>query len=694
MFASWKDIDFSELFSRKPIIPPLPKRKANRHGGRPLIDCLAAFDIETSRLDLPIPEGAKQNSHSFMYVWQFQIEEYTIIGRYWEEFRDMIKHICNCILDNYGDMSRTPRLIVFVHNLAYEWQYLQGIYQFENDGVFFRDVRKPLYCRMFDLVEFRCSYALTNMSLDHLTKQLGGEEKLSGQKYDYSKMRFPWTELTDYELEYCTRDVRSLVSCIRIRLEKDGDTLQTMPLTSTGYVRRDCKLALKPRYLDIKEIKPHLKVYKMLRAAFRGGNTHANRHYVGKILDNVASYDMASCYPAQQLTKRFPMGKFRFLDDRLSLERCFKFIGLGYAVVGRYVFKDLKLKRGVTIPYLSLSRTRSMGFIGGIDNGRILYADTCETVLTEIDLEIVLKQYDYKEVIVLSAMVAQKDYLPKEYRDVIRRYYNYKTKLKGAKDYEEIYQYNKSKEKLNAIFGMSCQDPIHAEILYDAGNYTRLNLYEMPEKAEDALGSAAFPYQWGVYITAYARQALQEAIDAAGDQMVYCDTDSVKVIGDLDLSEINQRREQKAKKEKAFAVDRKGIPHYMGVFEYEGTYDQFITQGAKRYAFIKGGEMGVTVSGITKQINEETGVPFAVEELNNDLKNFTEGWIWKKAAGTIAVYNDDDYFSYEDPESGNVVMITPNVSILESTYKLGYDRDYKTMLTDVMLYGDYIDKRE
>ena len=90
MFASWKDIDFKELFSRKPIIPPLPKRKANRHGGRPLIDCLAAFDIETSRLDLPIPEGAKQNSHSFMYVWQFQIEEYTIIGRYWEEFREMI----------------------------------------------------------------------------------------------------------------------------------------------------------------------------------------------------------------------------------------------------------------------------------------------------------------------------------------------------------------------------------------------------------------------------------------------------------------------------------------------------------------------------------------------------------------------------------------------------------------------------
>lgn len=719
MFASWREIDFRALFTKCGVIPPLPRRKPDRHGGRPLIDCLCAFDIETSRIDLPIPDGAKQNSHSFMYVWQFQIAEYTIMGRTWGDFMDMVTHIKNELLTFSEDMKLIPRLVIFVHNLSYEWQFLQGIYKFNNEDVFFRDARKPLYCRMFDVLEFRCSFALTNMSLDHLTRQLGVEQKLSGQKYDYSIVRYPWTELSEYEKEYCVRDVRSLVECIRIRLEKDGDNLQTMPLTSTGYVRRDCKEAIKPLYMDIKEIKPGLKVYRLLREAFRGGNTHGNRHYIGKVLDNVASYDMASCYPAQQLTKKFPMGKFRFLDDRLTLERIFKFIGLGYAVVGKYVFKGLRLKKGVTIPYLALSRTRSYDFIsppqrkggkgeyknGGIDNGRILYAGICETVLTEIDLGIVLKQYDFDECIVLTAMTAKKDYLPDQYRDVIRKYYKLKTELKGSTDYEDVYRYNKSKEKLNAIFGMSCQDPIHSEILYDDGEYNQINLYLYPDRAEKALTEAPFPYQWGVYITAYARKALQDAIDLAGDKMVYCDTDSVKVIGELDLSSLNADREKKAKREKAFAVDKKGTPHYMGVFEYEGTYDKFITQGAKRYAFIKGGKMGITVSGITKKVNEKTGLPFAVEELgvkpgddvkamSEKLANFKEGWIWRKSAGTIAVYNDEDNFFYTDSATRKKVLITPNVAILESTYKMGYSPDYKELLTDVMLYGDYIDKRE
>ena len=272
------------------------------------------------------------------------------------------------------------------------------------------------------------------MSLDHLTKELGVKEKLSGQKYNYDIMRYPWTPLSDYELEYCVRDVRSLVQCIKIRLEKDGDTLQTMPLTSTGYVRRDCKKAIEPIYLDIRDMKPDLAVYKLLRQAFRGGNTHANRRYAGKILHDVYSYDMTSCYPAQQLTKKFPIKKFKFINDRLSLERVIKFVGLGYAVVATYVFEELQIKKDVPIPYLPLAKTRSYDFLvqpkregdkgerkkGGIDNGRILYAKYCAVTLTEIDLKIVLKQYDYKTIKVVTAMVAKKDYLP-DYLASLRR---------------------------------------------------------------------------------------------------------------------------------------------------------------------------------------------------------------------------------------------------------------------------------
>lgn len=694
MFAPAKEFDFLTAFREGGIIPPLPKRGPDRYGGSPVINCITAFDIETTRLDFEIPEGETQNSHSFMYIWQFQIGDTTIIGRTWEEFFSMVQRIVLAIEEYRKEQKseRVPILVCFVHNLAYEWQWLQGLYKFNNEDVFFRQPRKPLYARMFNCIEFRCSYMQTNMSLEHLTKLLGVEEKLSGDEYDYNKIRFPWTELTEYEIEYCVRDVRSLVQCMKIRIERDGDNLQTMPLTSTGYVRRDCKAAIKPVYWDIRDIKPSVKVYKMLREAFRGGNTHGNRKFVGRILNDVSSYDMTSCYPAQQLTKKFPMGRFRFLDDRITLERVFKYIGLGYAVVALYGFKNIRLKEGVTIPYLSLSRTKSYGFVGGIDNGRILYADRCITVLTEIDLSIVLEQYDFETLHIMSVMVARKDYLPEQYRKVILNYYKNKTVLKGAADYEEVYRYNKSKELLNAVFGMSCQDPIHSTINYDGGAYTQINLYDFPEKAEEALQKAAFPYQWGVYVCAYARRSLQDAINLAGERMVYCDTDSVKVLGELDLSGINADREKKARAGHALAKDRKGCMHYMGVFEYEGTYDKFITQGAKRYAFIKGGKMGITVSGVSKKINPKTGIPIAVEELR-DLKRFKEGMIWKNSAGTMSVYNDNDDFDYTDLETGRVVHISPNVAILPTTYKMGYSRDYKDLLTDVLTYGDYVDKR-
>ena len=691
MFASVHEVDYYAELTKYGYIEHRKRARKPSPAARDILNVICAFDIETTTIELPIVDDRTQNAHAFMYVWQFQLNDITIIGRTWEEAEKLFISLSDACKRYRKEkkLDDLPIVIIWVHNLAYEFQFLSGIYSFQNDECFFRDIRKPIYCKMFNCLEFRCSYIQTNMSLSHLTKQLGVKSKLSGQKYDYNKIRFPWTPLSDYELEYCATDVQSLVDCMRIKMENDGDNLQTIPLTSTGYVRRDCKQALKPLYLDIKELLPNEKQYRLLRKAFRGGNTHANRKYSGKILENVYSYDMSSCDPAQQLTKKFPMTPFRWIDDRLTFDRIKRFLDLGYAVVGLYQFKGLRLKKQVPIPYLSLARTESYGFI--LDNGRILESEYTEIALTEIDLKIVLKQYTYDEIQVQSAMVAQKHYLPEEYRNVIIKYYENKTKLKGVTDPEQVYLYQKSKEKLNGIYGMSAQDPIHAEILYNGGDYTRSD-YTTGD-ADKVLSKAKFPYQWGVYTTAYARAALQEAIDAAGNRMVYCDTDSVKTLGKVDLSYINRKRQAAAEGNKAFADDPKGIRHYMGVFELDGVYDRFITCGAKRYAYEAEGHMSITVSGVSKAVNEETGVSFAVEELGK-LENFHEGFIWRKSAGTMSVYNDEDLFYYTDPETGNKVQIIKNVAIIPTTYEMTYAKDYRRLLQEIDLYGEYKSARE
>lgn len=691
MIASIHDIDILDKLKQYPILKKKPKAKKHSAAFRNIIDVVTAFDIETTTIHLPLVAGQKQNSHAFMYVWQFQLDDVTIMGRTWEECFSLFKSLADAclVIQREQGLATIPLLIIWVHNLAYEFTFLSGIYPFVNDECFFRDVRKPIYCRMYECLEFRCSYIQTNMSLSHLTKQMKVEEKLSGQKYNYNKIRYPSTPLSEYEKAYCARDVQSLVECMRVKMRNDGDTLQTIPLTSTGYVRRDCIAAIAPLYMNIKDILPSEPEYRLLRKAFRGGNTHASRKSSGKILRNVYSYDMSSCYPAQQLTKKFPMSPWKFIDDRNVYNRVEMMIGLGYAVVGLYQFRKLRLKRRVTIPYLSLARTQSYGFM--LDNGRILEADYCEVALTEVDMQIVLNQYTFDAVQIDSAMVAQKHYLPDEYREVIKRYYRNKTMLKGTTDPEELYQYAKSKEKLNGIYGMSAQDPIHADIKYEDGFYIRSD-YDSVE-VEKVLKSAKFPYSWGVYTTAYARAALQEAIDIADQNMVYCDTDSVKVTGKLDLNTLNKKRQKLAEDQGAYADDPNGNRHYMGVFELDGIYDRFVTCGAKRYAYEANGHLSITVSGVSKAVNEETGVPFAVEELKC-LENFKEGFIWSKAAGTMAVYNDDDNFDLVDDETGEIIHIGKNVALIPTTYEMTYAQDYKRLLKDIDLYGDYMKARE
>lgn len=710
--------DIGQLIPMGDFVKRKQGQKKRKHE-RELFNIVTAFDIETTTLHFPATDDTKHNDHSFMYIWQWQFgHDFTVVGRTWDEFTRITELIQEFAILNqqlYG-LDDSPMLVTYVHNLAFEFQFLCGVYHFEDEEVFFRKPRKPLYCRMHNAIEFRCSYLHSNMSLDQFAKKMGAQtHKQSGSEFDYNKIRYPWTELTEKELLYCIDDVICLVQALENEMRKDGDTLRTLPLTSTGYVRRDCKKSIAPiRKTVIEPILPDEKQYRLLRKAFRGGNTHGNRFFAGKILKNVYSVDMTSCYPAQQLTKKFPMGRFVWMPTPVDFNKVLQFSMAGFAVVGQYQFRGLRLRNPrEPIPYLPLAKCKATGF--EVDNGRLLSADLCVTALTEIDLKIVLRQYLFDTIDVYSAMVASKDYLPAYYRNVVQQYYNSKTELKGVQSAvidglllqgdDVEYYYMKQKNKLNSVYGMSAQDPVHQHIHFDCGaqeEYTAED-YNSQDCAKN-LGKANFPYQWGVYTTAYARQALQQGIDLAGSKIVYCDTDSVKTWGKVNFDKLNKKRTQLAEKNGAYATDKNGVTHYVGVYEVDGQYKRFVHQGAKRYCaeVEKGGmvETHITVSGVTHKRNPETGIEYCVEELGG-IENFKQGMLWVRAGGTMAVYNDKDNFDYTDPITGRVVHISRNVSIVDSTYELQYSMDYSKLLKRIMdnlegftLYAEEQKKRE
>ena len=640
------------------------------------LNIITAFDIETTNL--------KEISQNIMYIWMVQFgPDHTIIGRTWEEFFSFLKQCRYRLKEN-------TRLVMYVHNLSYEFMYLKGLYYFMPDEVFCTDSRKILKCSMWNQIEFRCSYYLTNTSLNQFTHQYHVENmKLSGAVFDYSKVRYPWTDLSDYELQYCINDVKGLVQALYKKLAVTGDNIMTVPLTATGYVRRKCRQAMKGyNHLQLQEMLPDEAVYGLLREAYRGGNTHANRYYVGDIVENVKSADIVSSYPAVMLQCLYPMSKFYYVPGCTIEELKDIIFKKKQAAIFRIAFWDLRLKSMMTgCPYLSRDKCRNIEN-AVFDNGRILKADYLETTVTDIDFKIILNQYQWSSCDIRNVMTAYYGPLPDMLLDVIRSLYQVKTELKGVSEEDDNYFiYILNKEQLNSIYGMTAQDPVKDSIdfISDAPSEEMFRWQDRPlkELLEESNEKAFMSYAWGVWVTCHARARLQEMIDKAEatGSFIYCDTDSVKYLGDLDFSDFNKKRREECIEKRAYAFDRHGEAHFIGQFEDEGTYQKFATLGAKKYVYVdQAGKLHITIAGVEKKKG--------AEELGK-IENFKEGFVFRTAGGTESTYNDNIDINYQ--VDGHGVHITDNIVISDSSYTLGITQEFKDLLCGLIQvrYADH-----
>lgn len=676
----------------------LKNRKGNPGGNkRHYMALTTAFDIETSYI--------KEIEESIMYIWQWAFgEDIVIIGRTWDEFINLCHDIKSCLPDDKW-------LVCYIHNASFELQYIKGVYAFMPNDIFALASRKVLKFDMFNCFEMRCSYKLTNMSLDMFTSKFNVKhQKLSGEEFNYSKVRYPWTELTERELEYCTNDVQGLVEAVNALMARDGDTLQTIPLTSTGYVRREAKLAMRNsgnHHNAISWMLPDFELYEALREAFRGGNTHASRFFACDTVFNVHSADRSSSYPAVMCNCEYPMSVFiRIAESDLNLEYIARCIKIRHkALLLRIKIENCELRNAFwPCPYLTkdkcrnlkmevLEQTRKGNKIKTFyheDNGRIVKAASLETTVTDVDLQIIMNEYKGK-VTILDGWYSSYKKLPRALTDLVIKYYKDKTELKGIAGQELFY--DKAKALLNSLYGMMAQNPVkHSPIFQQIGDWNDDSIPDIEVLAKHNK-TAFLCYQWGVWVTAWARKALEDGINnvqnTSGADFIYADTDSVKYIGNVDWTEYNNARIAECQESGSYATDKKGITHYMGVFESEDNpdtgvaYAQFRTMGAKKYAYkiTNDGPTHVTISGVDKKKGG------AELDKHNGLESFTEDFVFVEAGGTESVYSDDPEIK-KFMIDGHELQITSNVSILPSTYTLGITGEYERIIKYAKSYLD------
>lgn len=693
----YRDIDQTYLYRK--YLRLADKGTARQHKTTYYKDFIT-MDIETSTYG-----RNTDNPVALTYSIATYIDGDCILCRTWDEWKALIRQMSDMFL-----LSRSNRLVCYVHNLPYEFQFMRNFFHMEE--VFCSAPRKVIKTYSMG-IEFRCSYKLTNMGLDRFCKSIDGVKhgKLSGEEFDYSKLRLPNTPLTPRELQYIYNDVAGLYEAISLKMERDGHNIATIPITSTGYVRRELRQAMVANPNNRKIfLKTRLSgyTYGLLRECRRGGNTHCVPVYSNLEWDDVNSMDMSSAYPAVMVQCKFPMSPFYSIRQTSDFE---KYVDSGkWACLIDIEIANVKLKNRdfTTIPYIPVAKCTHIEADDNLlgDNGRIIKATKLDLVVTDIDYRIIKEQYTFDIIKVHDCQISEYDYLPDEMRDKILELYYKKTTLKDGDEYF----YMKFKNLLNACFGCMLTDICQTETIYQehslepyttdmAGKTKEEKVAIFQGKLDKYYNSrnSFLSYQHGVWVTAHCRNRLQKAIKALRDNMIYCDTDSCKYFNLPEANSVFKKLNEEIEEEivlcgKNCTVEYDGEKYTLGLWDPDGHYKHFKSMGAKKYCyidnidFIDGKKVKVdydvfhiTVAGLSKSkackwLDEHGG-----------MDAFTKGTIVPKefSGRTTALYNDYDSVRLLTLPDGETISIGSNLVISDTTYEFTLEKDYDKLLQNL-----------
>ena len=253
---------------------------------------------------------------------------------------------------------------------------------------------------------------------------------------------------------------------------------------------------------------------------------------------------------------------------------------------------------------------------------------------------------------------------------------------------------------------MSVTNMIRDDVVYD--NITdwserELTNDEIIEKLNEEKKKSFLSFAYGVWVTAFARSNLLKNVVKLDTYVVYCDTDSMKLKEGYNQEVIDDYNNFVVNKIK-FVSKALDIPfekfspkdYILGVFDNDGFYEEFITQGAKKYAYTK---------WIDKEkIKDDTNV-LEIKDNKAKILEITVAGVPKSGALGLKSLNDfkDDFvfdFKYtnknllmycENQEKNVIIDYEGNeyevddksgCCLVPTTYVLGKALEYSDLLSD------------
>lgn len=632
----------------------------------------SGFDIETTNV---ITDESKA---AYMYHWQLVIASdeigYIYLGRRWELFFDLY----NRLVEFYR-LGAVRKLLCWVANLGFEFQFLRKRLLWDEDNFFAREERHPLDAPTKDGFDFREALSISGGSLAQLAKDYTTTQKLKGD-LDYKIMRSWKTPLTDTEKDYCINDVAILAEWSSFIFSKYIYPDKKIPLTKTGLLRSEVRNELTNilGYQGTKDYKqlvlnafPDCETYQYwFRWLFRGGYVHANITNTGYVIKNAIGEDETSAYPAWMNFGYYPGTPF---VARYDLENFSQYLKEKCCII---TVKFTNIQRRTSISYESKHKCLELTDVL-IDNGRVATAGEMKVVLTELDWQIYSKLYRWESAEIICLWTSEKIRLPKFILNVLNRHYLNKAKMKKA-GLSGTPEYAIEKSGVNAGYGLMVTRMELDSVKYsnNAENWQieENNLDFEAEKAKQIL----LP-QWGIWVTAHARWALFQPgfkiIDELGaDYIIYNDTDSYKCRKHPRVLEIfEEYNKWIAKKIQAAGLTDPAFDD-LGMFDLESpNITRIKTLGAKRYLTEENGKIKATVAGMPKSaiLNFDKDPFAAFDILGMELK--------ADVSEKNTIHYEDNATEWIAPD-GVKMTERSSAAIFEIAFTMKLDRFYRAFI--------------
>lgn len=511
--------------------------------------------------------------------------------RTWEELRKL--------LEMYNRQAVERTMICYVHNLAYEGEFLmRNVSEINSEDLIAAKPHSPIQFSLtdFPFIIFRDTLIYTQKSLAKVAKDLG-TFKLDS---DYRTI-YPDDDVLQVEWKYCERDVDIVALLIRKDQETYDRPFYKLPLTSTGKIREKMfDLYAKYESSPDWDVLPPIDHYRMFERAFYGGVVIANPEYVGKIVPDVFSYDRTSAYPYSILAYNYPRKmvydwNLRAYDDKFPDSEFWIGDMILYGVKSKFAWGWLPSSRIVFEGKKELF------------NGKVITAECIVLTLTNVDFASVLDTYDVDGWEFTALLCGKGEPLPRQYIDLVQVCAQKKSALKAKvkknpDDLALAAEYQRSKGELNSVYGCCVENYIRNDFVIDSDFNWNIKTRDYPVRRKHYKRSFLF----GIYITAYARRDLLRAcVKNHPEKLLYTDTDSIKTtVPPSDFVEVCE----------PLGPEFDDAVRSFGLFECEHNekaYEAFRTWGAKKYAVEDETGCHMTVAGLPKPSEFKTGVKIA-----------------------------------------------------------------------------------